>query len=59
MCSTGLIRLGRSMERLDDLQSLPMPPTWTDSKQRRREALKKMAMGQKLTTNTHSGISMY
>ena len=55
----GLIRLGRSMERLDDLPPLPMPPTWTDSKQRRREAMKKLAMGQKLTANTHSGMSMY
>ena len=55
----GLIRLGRSMERPDDLPPLSMPPTWTDSKQRRREALKKLAMGQKLTTNTHSGMSMY
>lgn len=55
----GFIRLGRSMERLDDLPPLLEPPTWTDSKQRRREALKKMAMGQKLTTNTHRGMSMY
>ena len=53
------IRLGRSVERLNDLPQIPAPPTWTDSKQRRREALKKLAMGQKLTTNTHSGMSMY
>ena len=45
----GLIQLGRSMERMDDLPPLPVPPTWTDSKQRRREALKKLAMGQKLS----------
>ncbi|MCI9333089.1 MAG: relaxase/mobilization nuclease domain-containing protein [Oscillibacter sp.] len=50
----GLIQLGRSMERLDDIPPLPAPPTWTDSKQRRREALKKLAMGQKLTADTHS-----
>ncbi len=55
----GLVRLGRSMERLDDFPPLPAPPTWTDSKQRRREALKKLAMGVKLTTNTHSGMTMY
>lgn len=55
----GLIQLGRMIERLDDLPPLPAPPTWTDSKQRRREALKKLAMGQKLTCNTHSqGMSM-
>ena len=55
----GLIQLGRSMERLDDIPPLPAPPTWTDSKQRRREALKKLAMGQKLTCDTHSqGMSM-
>ena len=55
----GLIRLGKSMEQFDDMPPLPVPPTWTDSKQRRREALKKMAMGQKLTTNTHNGMTMY
>lgn len=55
----GLIQLGRSMERLDDIPPLPAPPTWTDNKQRRREALKKLAMGQKLTADTHSqGMSM-
>lgn len=47
--ASGLIQLGRAMERLDDLPPLPAPPTWTDSKQRRREALKKLAMGQKLS----------
>lgn len=31
----------------DEQRLLPASPTWTDSKQRRREALKKMAMGQK------------
>ena len=57
--ANGLIRLGRSIERINNLPPLPMPPTWTDSKQRRREALKKLAMGQKLTTNTQSGMTMY
>ena len=50
----GLIQLGRSIERLDEIPLLPPPPTWTDSKQRRREALKKLAMGQKLTYDTHN-----
>ena len=54
----GLIQLGRSIERLDDIPPLPAPPTWTDSKQRRREALKKLAMGQKLSVDTHSQYSM-
>ena len=31
------------------LPALPAVPVWTDSKQRRREALKKLAMGQKLS----------
>ena len=57
--ANGLIQLGSSIERLDDLPPLPAPPTWMDSKQRQREALKKLAMGQKLTSDTHSqGMSM-
>jgi len=44
-----LIRLGKSLESSADLLPLPSPPTWTDSKQRRREAIKKLAMGQKLS----------
>ena len=44
-----LIQLGKSVERLEDMSPLPTPPTWTDSKQRRREAIKKLAMGQKLS----------
>ena len=44
-----LVRLGRTIERADDLPPLPAPPVWTDSKQRRREALKKLALGQKLS----------
>lgn len=55
----GLLRLGRELERSEDLPPLPAPPTWTDSKQRRREALKKLAMGQKLSGDTHTqGMSM-
>ena len=57
--ASGLIQLGRSMERSDDLPPIPTPPIWTDSKQRRREALKKLAMGQKLSGDTHNqGMSM-
>ena len=44
-----LVRLGRSIEEADDLPPLPAPPTWTESKQRHREALKKLALGQKLS----------
>lgn len=44
--ANGLVRLGKLLEHETDLS--PTPPTWSDSKQRRREALKKLAMGQKL-----------
>ena len=37
----------------DANQPIPTPPTWTDSKQRRREALKKLAMGQKFGGDQH------
>ena len=40
-------RVTGDLERAAD-QPIPTPPIWTDSKQRRREALKKLAMGQKL-----------
>lgn len=53
------LRVGKYLEQSFNLPELPTPPTWTDSKQRRREALKKLAMGQKLTCDTHSqGMSM-
>lgn len=44
-----LIHLGKSLENSADLPPLPAPPAWTDSKQRRREAIKKLALGQKLS----------
>ena len=44
-----LVRLGRSIEEADDLPPLPAPLAWTESKQRHREALKKLALGQKLS----------
>ncbi len=53
------LRVGNYLEQSFNLPELPAPPTWTDSKQRRREALKKLAMGQKLTSDTPSqGMSM-
>lgn len=53
------LRVGKYLEQSFNLPELPAPPTWTDSKQRRREALKKLTMGQKLTCDTHSqGMSM-
>lgn len=44
--AAGWFRVVADLERDADWQ-FPATPTWTDSKQRRREALKKMAMGQK------------
>ena len=43
--AAGWFRVMADLER-DANQQLPTPPVWTDSKQRRREALKKLAMGQ-------------
>lgn len=58
--SYGLLRLGRELEQSADLPPLPTPPIWTDSKQRQREALIKLARGQKLSYDSHSqGMSMY
>ena len=48
--AAGWFRVVADLERDADWQ-LPAPPTWTDSKQRRREALKKLAMGQKFSGN--------
>ena len=44
--ASGWFRVIADLEH-DANWQLPAPPTWTDSKQRRREALKKLAMGQK------------
>ncbi len=46
--AAGWFRVAADLE-CDDEWQLPAPPTWTDSKQRRREAIKKMAMGQKFS----------
>lgn len=46
--AAGWFQVAADWERDDEWQ-LPAPPIWTDSKQRRREAIKKMAMGQKFS----------
>ena len=44
-----LLSIGKSVETIgNEPPSLLLPPQWTDSKQRRREALKKLAQGHKL-----------
>ena len=48
--AVGWFQVMADLERDDEWQ-LPAPPIWTDSKQRRREALKKLAMGQKFGGN--------
>lgn len=45
------LRVGKYLEQSFDVPEFPAPPTWTDSKQRRREAIKKLAMGQKLSSD--------
>ena len=50
--ASGWLRVMADLER-DANQPIPAPPTWTDSKQRRREALKKLAMGQKFGGDQH------
>ena len=52
--SQDLLRLGKQLEQDADLPPLPTPPIWTDSKLRRREAMKKLALGQKLSHDSHS-----
>ena len=54
----GLLRLGKSMEQSADLPPLPAPPVWTDSKQRRRETLKKLAMGHRLDDHGENDFDM-
>ena len=53
--AAGWFRVAAELER-DEQWQLPVPPTWTDSKQRRREALKRMAMGQKFGGNQEHGF---
>ena len=54
-----LVRLGKSVEKADDLPPLPAPPVWSERKQLRREALKKMALGQKLSYDYSQSQSMW
>ena len=57
--SQGLLQLGRRLEQDADLPPLPVLPVWTDSSLRRREAMKKLALGQKLSHDSHDlGMSM-
>lgn len=55
--AAGWFRLLADLERDADWQ-LPSPPTWTESKQRRREAIKKLAMGQKFSGDQYQGQMM-
>ena len=50
--ATGWFQVLADLERDDEWQ-LPVPPVWTDSNQRRREAIKKLAMGQKFSGDQH------
>ena len=54
----GLVQLGRALEREADFPQIPTPPVWTDSKLRRREALKKLAMGEKLSHDSDQQQTM-
>lgn len=56
--ASGLLRMAKYLEQTSEQQQLPAPPTWNDSKQRRREAMKKIAMGQKLSGDQHYTMSM-
>ena len=49
------VRFGRYLEQAFDTPDLPPIPTWSESKQRSREALKKLAHGQKLTNEESYG----
>lgn len=47
--TANLISLGKNVESMGDApSSLPPPRTWSDSKQKQREARKKLAQGHKL-----------
>ena len=56
--ANAMIHLGKSLEQSADLPQLPAPPVWTDSKQRRREALKKLAMGHRLDDHGENDFDM-
>ncbi|MDD2956235.1 MAG: relaxase/mobilization nuclease domain-containing protein [Oscillospiraceae bacterium] len=52
-----LIYLGRNLERTGDVPPPPTPRTWTDSKQKQREARKKLAQGHKLQSEQEQEYS--
>ena len=52
--SQNLLQLGKHLEQDANQPTLPAPPVWTDSKLRRREALMKLARGQKLSHDSHT-----
>lgn len=56
--ANALIHLGKSLEQRADLPPLAAPPVWTDSKQRRREVLKKLAMGHRLDDHSENDFDM-
>ena len=49
------VRLASYLEQATDAPDLPPIPTWSESKQRSREALKKLAHGQKLSNEPSYG----
>ena len=49
------VRLASYLEQATDVTDLPPIPTWSESKQRSREALKKLAHGQKLSNEQGYG----
>ncbi len=56
--AVGWIHVLADLEQDTGQSDLPATPTWTDSKQRRREALKKLAMGQKFRDYENYELTM-
>lgn len=57
--ANALVQLGKSVEKRDDLPPLSKTPMWSDSKQLRREAIKKLALGQKLSRDDSQTMRMW
>lgn len=55
--SGDLISLGQNLESVSDAPSPLTPPSWTDSKQKQREARKKLAQGHKLQSEQEQEYS--
>lgn len=53
-----LLSLGKNLENAGDVPPPLAPPTWTDSKQRQREALKKLAQGHKIQSEQEQEMDM-